>query len=59
MVDNKEKKMNDALDQFSGEVKSWMTTKETSFNRKQKEEIEFLMKQVFYTLNDFKKAIIE
>jgi hypothetical protein len=49
--------LNKELQRFTDEVESWMTSKPTSFSPAQKEEIKFLMKQVFYTLDGFKDVI--
>jgi hypothetical protein len=51
------KVLDESLNRFRDEVDSWISTTPTSFDWKQKEEIHHLMKQVFYTLNDFKKVI--
>jgi hypothetical protein len=51
------KDLNESLQRFIEEVESWMTSKPTSFSPAQKEEIKFLMKQVFYTLSDFQEVI--
>lgn len=60
MNKNEVKKVLDRSTQnFVDEVESWMTTTPTHFSDGQKEEIKFLMKQVFYTLDEFRKVIEE
>jgi hypothetical protein len=49
------KALDEALQKFSDEIRSGIET--SSFEWRQKEEIEFLMKQVYYTLSDFQKVI--
>jgi hypothetical protein len=46
-----------ALDDFRNEIESQLET--SSFDWKQQEELRVLMKQVFYTLHEFKKVIEE
>lgn len=50
-----EKKLDESLQAFADEVKSILVN--SSFDALQKHDLEELMKQVFYTLNDFKKII--
>ena len=50
-----EKKLDESLQAFADEVKLILVN--SSFDALQKHDLEELMKQVFYTLNDFKKII--
>jgi len=50
-----EKKLDDSLKTFADEVRAILGN--SSFDSRQRSDLEDLMRQVFYTLNDFKKII--